>query len=285
MNKNNFSKYVVIKKCDLCGSKKIDDYFKSGNIVKCIDCNFLFVSPRPSKKDIRNSYSEKGFYDAWIHESEGRLRMWQKRLKRIKRYIFHNSNILDYGAGIGTFMHLIKNDGHNAFGTELSVLAKKIAADAYDIKLYKSEYFFKPKYHNYFDIITAWHVIEHVTSPMALVKEFFKILQFGGYLFVAVPNAEEKKLKYLFLKQDNKHNYPELKSGEEIHLSHFSNDTIMRLLKIAGFSIVNIDIDYHYPISTYKNRVKYILYKLIYRVININYSPTIFIVAKKCSHR
>lgn len=281
MINKEFKKYEVVEKCDLCGSKNIKEYFKPGNIVMCVDCSFLFVSPRPSMDDIHNSYSDEGFYDGWIRESEGRLKMWQKRYKRIKKYVNSSSSILDYSTGIGTFMHLAKLDGQNIFGTELSASAKKICAEQYRIELFDTDYFFKSKYHNYFDVVTAWHVVEHVVSPRTLAEEFFKLLRPGGWLFVAVPNAQEKKLIKLFSKQDMKHNYPKLKVGNEIHLSQFNNDTITRLLKTIGFSIVKIGIDDHYPTSTYKNRIKYLLYKIIYLVTNKNYSPTMFIVAKK----
>jgi len=170
-----FKKYEVVETCDLCGSKDIREYFKPSDIVMCVNCHFIFVSPRPSLVDIQNSYSDENFYDSWLSESEGRLKMWQKRYRRIKQYIGSAINILDYSAGIGTFMQLAKLDGQNVFGTEFSASAKKICAKDYNIELYDTDHFFRQEYQNYFDAITGWHVVEHVISPKLLVENFYKI--------------------------------------------------------------------------------------------------------------
>jgi len=276
-----FKKYEVVETCDLCGSKNIREYFKPGDIVKCDDCHFLFVSPRPSLEDIQNSYSDENFYDSWLGEGEGRLKMWQKRYSRIKQYIGAAINILDYSAGIGTFMQLAKLDGQNVFGTEFSASAKKISAEQYGIELFDTDYFFSSKYNNYFDAITAWHVVEHVISPKSLIENFYKVLKPGGLLFVAVPNAKAKSLKTLFAKQNMEQAFPKLTMGKEIHLSQFTTETLGRLLKSVGFYILHTGIDDHYPTQNIKDRLKHNLYLGIYNITRKNYSPTIFILTRK----
>ena len=276
-----FKKYEVVETCDLCGSKNIRDYFKPGDIVMCVDCRFLFVSPRPSLEDIQNSYSDDRFYDNWISESKGRLKMWQKRYRQIRQYIGQSLNILDYSAGIGTFIKLAKLDGQNVFGTELSASAKNISAKQYGLELFDTDYFFNSKYLDYFDVVTAWHVVEHVISPKSLLENFYKVLKPGGWLFVATPNAKAKSLKNLFFKQNMEETFPKLKMGQEIHLSQFTAETLVRLLISVGFSIMKVGIDDYHPTPNYKTILKHYLYLCIHGITRQNYSPTIFILVRK----
>jgi SAM-dependent methyltransferase len=282
---NEFKEYEAVKICDLCGSKNVREYFKPSDIVRCDDCKYIFVSPRPSLEDIKRSYSDKSYYAGWISESEGRWKMWEKRYKRIAQYIASSSSIFDFSAGIGTFLQLAKLNGHEVFGTEISDSAKIISTEIYGIKLFDTNYYFSEQYYDYFDVVTAWHVIEHVVSPRSLVTEFFRILRPGGWLFVAVPNAQAKPLKKLLSAQNMELAFPKLKMGDEIHLSQFTDQTLMRLLESVGFSIVKTGIDDHYPIPNYKTALRYYLYENIRRITKYNFAPTIYLVAQKINSK
>jgi SAM-dependent methyltransferase len=267
--------------CDICGSKNIGTYYKESDIVECLDCSFLFVSPRPSIDDIKESYSDSRFYNGWISESEGRLQMWSKRFHRIAKYLKNSSEVLDFSAGIGTFLQIVKSQGHRAYGTELSDSAKAIASKQHSIALLDTDFYFNDGFLNYFDVVTAWHVVEHVMSPRKLVTQIYKVLKTGGYLIVAVPNANAKSLKGIFQRQNREQVFPKLRIGDEIHLSQFTDDTLAKILKTVGFQIVETGIDDYYPTPDMRSRTKYYLYEFIRRMTHKNLSPTIFIVAQK----
>src|SRR5208283_1836317 len=215
---DQFKRFDTVDICDVCGSNLISSYYKDGDIVVCLDCGFLFVSPRPSIDDIEASYSGLGFYDTWISESKGRLKLWNKRYNRIKSYLKKTSAVFDFSAGLGTFLQIVRSHGHRIYGTELSESAKTIALKQYKIELFDSHHYFNNNFSNYFDIITAWHVVEHVESPRLLLTEFYNVLHPGGYLIIAVPNADFKSFKRIFQRQNMELAFPKLRIGEEIHL-------------------------------------------------------------------
>ncbi len=277
----HFKKFEIVDICDICGSKNIGTYYKDGDIVKCSDCQFLFVSPRPSIDEIKSSYSDSSFYDNWISENEGRLKMWEKRFNRIKKYLKSSSTVFDFSAGLGTFLQLVKSKGHQIYGTELSESAKKLALKQYNINLFDTNYYFNDNFSNYFDVITAWHVVEHVVSPKLLTTEFYKILKKGGYLIVAVPNANAKSLKKIFHQQNMEQVFPKLKVGDEIHLSQFTNEAMIKLLQSVGFHILEVGSDDYFPTPNFRSTTKYYLYGFIHKITNRNFSPTIFIAAQK----
>lgn len=276
-----FRKYEFVDACDLCGSRNIVLYFSPSDLVRCVDCGFLFVSPRPSLEGIVESYSDDNYYDGWIRESEGRLAMWQKRYHRIRPYLAPSSVILDYGAGIGTFLHLAKQDGHSVYGTEISLSAKKIALDQYSILLSDSDSMFTSQYVNYFHAITAWHVVEHVGSPTSLLSHFYDMLRPGGWCFIAVPNANAKPLKRLCFRHNKTMNFPRIVPGAEIHLSQFTEKTLTKLLVSTGFAPVYVGIDDHCAQPNSVSSLKLQLYGCIRTLTHVNYSPTIFVAARK----
>jgi 2-polyprenyl-3-methyl-5-hydroxy-6-metoxy-1,4-benzoquinol methylase len=278
---DQFKKLENVDICDVCGSRNIAAYYRDSDIVICLECNFLFVSPRPSIDDIKTSYSGSTFYNSWISESEGRLKLWNKRFKRIRKYLKSASNVLDFSAGIGTFLQIAKDHGHKIYGTELSESAKEITLKQYNIKLVDTNYYFNENYLDYFDVITAWHVVEHVESPKKVLTEFYKILNVGGYLIIAVPNANVKYLKRIFRQQKMEQVFPKLRAGDEIHLSHFTEDTLIALLKAVGFHILEVSIDDHYALHNLKNRTMHYFYEFIRNLTHNNISPTIFIAAQK----
>jgi len=278
---DHFKRFDNVDICDVCGSNRISSYYKDSDIVVCLDCNFLFVSPRPSLDDIKHSYSDSGFYDTWITESKGRLKLWNKRFNRIKNYLKGSSALLDFSAGIGTFLHIAQSHGHTIHGTELSESAKSIALRQYNIELFDPQHFFNNTFSDYFDIITAWHVVEHVESPRLLLTEFYNILRPGGYLIVAVPNANFRSLKRIFRQQNMDQVFPKLKVGDEIHVSHFTEDTLVRLLTTVGFRILEVGIDDHFAKRNCTTRTMYTVYQCIRLLTHKNISHTIYVVAQK----
>lgn len=100
-------------------------------------------------------------------------------------------------------------------------------------------------------------------------------------LFIAVPNAQAKSLKGLFFEQNKEQTFPKLMVGQEIHLSQFTSETLSKLLKSVGFSIIEFGIDDHHPKPNYKSALKYYLYLCIYILTKQNFSPTIFMIVRK----
>ena len=73
-----------IKKCIICESSiiKIDE---ESNICKCVECKYIFDSPRPTLKELKKFYSKPTKYDEWIKEEKGRNLLWRRRRKKRER--------------------------------------------------------------------------------------------------------------------------------------------------------------------------------------------------------
>lgn len=284
MSKQTFEKWESVSYCDLCNSKNIKDYYKGAkvNIMQCQDCKYFFTNPRPTLQEIADSYSQDDFYDGWLKEDIDRLKMWAKRAERVIAQNISGKNVLDYSAGIGTFLHLLKRKGYNVFGTEISDSAKKIAKSKFDIELLDDLDFTNDRFTGYFDLITAWHVVEHVHSPSTLIKWFNKLLKPGGTLVIAVPNIDNHPLKRFFKKGiEGDLVFSPMTPGTELHLSHFSHETLTEFLKRNGFTIQLNSIDDYYPTATFKNRIRFWVTYTMFGLTGQDKSGAMFIVAKK----
>jgi 2-polyprenyl-3-methyl-5-hydroxy-6-metoxy-1,4-benzoquinol methylase len=278
-----FNEWEDVLFCDLCGSADLVWLNETSHIKQCERCSHVLLSPRPTLKEIANAYSSESAYSDWIVGESGRDLLWQKRLQRISPFVPPGSKVLDYSAGIGTFLSLLRKKGCLVHGTELSESAKKIALEKYDIPLCDESEISVARYESYFDAITAWHVLEHVESPAALISWFWKLLTPAGILIIAVPNREHTPIKNLFLGRSYplEKRYPVLHPGDEIHLSYFSKATLSTLLRNAGFNVQEISIDDHFANPSIRTSLKYWFYTTIEKIFRKNLSETIFVRACK----
>ncbi len=98
--------------------------------------------------------------------------MWQNRLNKIQR-IRSSGKLLDVGCGEGLFLRLAQANGWRISGTELSSFASKLAANTLKTDIYCGELDEAKFAKNSFDVVTMWHVLEHVKSPKKLPEERF----------------------------------------------------------------------------------------------------------------
>ncbi|HEY8766560.1 MAG TPA: class I SAM-dependent methyltransferase, partial [Dehalococcoidia bacterium] len=171
--------------------------------------------------------------------------MWRKRLQ-VVRSAAPGNRLLDVGAGIGTFLALARDSaGWEVAGTEVSESAMALARRRYGIHLVQGQAEDIELGSARFDIVTLWHVLEHVPSPMRLLEVCHEALAPGGLLVVAVPNDSESRVGFVSAKERIVHpirrkrvknlRYYPLRPDAEIHLSHFSPNTLVQLLRHAGF--------------------------------------------------
>ena len=126
-------------------------------------------------------------------------------------------NILDVGAGTGEFLKVCKNNSWNVFGTEPDKDARNIAIKK-GIVLEKDISKFSTQK---FEIITLWHVLEHVENLSEYISNLNNMLSDFGRLIIAVPNFKSEDAKY----------YKEFWAAFDVprHLWHFSQQSIHTL--------------------------------------------------------
>lgn len=234
----------IISNCPICQSQHIEsfleakDYTVSGEffkIVQCRSCDFLFTNPRPLAKEA-GKYYQSETYISHSNTKEGivnKLYHWvrnftlQQKINWIRSY--KNSNtLLDIGCGNGHFLQACQSAGWDVRGMELdpqtaakaTVLTKaKIAGKLSEIEAQEK-----------FQIISLWHVLEHVYELDEYFTFFKKHLNENGKLLIAVPNPKShdaEKFKSHWAAYD----VPR-------HIHHFTPKTIQFLASKYGFKLV-----------------------------------------------
>ena len=139
------------------GSKKL------GQIVKCRKCGLIYVNPQEGKIEELYSKTEDKVYEL---SKEGRKITFEDSLKEIKK----RGKLLDVGCSTGIFLEVAKEKGWDVYGVELSnwgyEKARKITNKVYNKTLDKCN--FKDEF---FDVVTMWDLVEHLTNPNKELKE------------------------------------------------------------------------------------------------------------------
>lgn len=235
----------IVSQCMVCGSSDFSpfltcqDYTVSQEkfaITSCNACGFKFTNPRPedaalgayykSENYISHTNTRKGLVNQLYHLV--RTRTLRKKLVLVRSYVSRGT-ILDYGCGTGMFLSVCKQAGWETFGMEPDDQARQIASES-NLNLFSD----KDRINTYitdkkFDVITLWHVLEHVTDMDETLSFFKARLKPKGVLFIAVPNHVSYDARY----------YGEHWAAYDVprHLHHFEKKSVQRLLESKGFQL------------------------------------------------
>ncbi|MBT4413360.1 MAG: class I SAM-dependent methyltransferase [Polaribacter sp.] len=241
-------------------SKDIDFYINLQPFLECKDhtvsaevyqlmlndeYDMLVTKPIPenigkyykSEDYISHTDSKKSLFDK-VYQSVKNITL-KRKLKLISKCILHQDslsrlekNILDVGAGTGDFLKVCKSNSWNVFGTEPDAGARNIAAKK-GIVLQKD---LSKLIGQKFEIITLWHVLEHVENLSEYISILKNMLADHGKLIIAVPN----------FKSDDANYYKEFWAAFDVprHLWHFSQESIAKL-----FSAVNMMVEKTLPMK------------------------------------
>jgi 2-polyprenyl-3-methyl-5-hydroxy-6-metoxy-1,4-benzoquinol methylase len=237
------SKNIDKNTCVLCNgshSAVIEDCRNGYKILKCLNCGFVYLNPIPSKELIEKAYSEE-YYTPWLeNQRKKRIKMWKSRLETLNSFARRKGKLLDVGCGEGLFLELAREDGWDVAGTEISPFAVKHGRERLDLNILHGELIDIGFPDKIFDAITLWHVLEHTTNPLVLLKEIRRILKDDGVFILAIPNLNNilSQWAYKLVKGKRMRLFDPL--DRELHLYHFTPETIRLALEKAGFSIRKI---------------------------------------------
>jgi ubiquinone/menaquinone biosynthesis C-methylase UbiE len=189
-NHNSFSPFLVCK--DYTVSQ--EDF----HIVQCDECSFRFTNPRPSAEEIGGYYkaeayvshtdSKKGFINSIYHKV--RKKTLKQKLKLVTSFA-KEQNLLDIGCGTGAFLNECKTNNWKTLGLEPDPDARQMAISNYGLDARPIEEL-STLPENSVDVITMWHVLEHVLYLQDDAKQFKRVLKKDGTLIIAVPNCSSK---------------------------------------------------------------------------------------------
>ena len=202
------------------------DYAVSGESFELMyhpEFDLLVTSPVPlelenyykSENYISHTDSQKSFFDK-VYQFVKKYTL-QKKVSLINSFQTPSKTVLDIGAGTGDFLKICKDNNWITFGVEPNFDARNIAQKK-GVFLEKNLSSFKEKQ---FDIITMWHVLEHVSNLSEYIITLKSLLKENGKLVIAVPN---------FKSYDAKH-YQKFWAAFDLprHLWHFSQTSIKKL--------------------------------------------------------
>jgi 2-polyprenyl-3-methyl-5-hydroxy-6-metoxy-1,4-benzoquinol methylase len=289
-----------VKECILCAAKQLQVIDAERNLCRCGTCGLVFDNPRPTMNALREYYSGREKYDEWLRHEHERENLWKRRLGKISIGT-HRGSLLDIGAGTGQFLHAARSRFAKVQGTELSVRACTIARERYGIALLEGDVASIDFKGERFDVVTLFHVLEHVPYPGIFLGQVKELLSPGGSLFIAVPNElfslrcrakalVKRALKGIGIrrfKMYGAYGFSKIAFGalhDEVHLSHFSTGTLCAALKRQGFTIVGRSLDPFFvaagPRRWFETAYYYSL-SALHRLYGINIYDTLWIEARR----
>ncbi|WP_405400162.1 class I SAM-dependent methyltransferase [Maribacter sp. Asnod2-G09] len=148
------------------------------------------------------------------------------KVKLINEYTIDEKKLLDIGCGTGEFLISAKNKNWETVGVELNDSARKKAIDK-KLEIYKS---LDDLNNQKFDVITLWHVLEHLPDLDKQINKIASLLNKNGTLIIAVPNYKSYDAQY----------YKEFWAAYDTprHLWHFSQNAIRSIFKNKKIEVV-----------------------------------------------
>lgn len=155
----------------------------------------------------------------------------RRRARAIQRYV-PKGRILDVGCGRGLLPGILREEGWDAYGVERSKTAAENARQELGLEVFVGDFMTSHYAPAFFDVVVFWHVLEHLSDPVAAIRKAREILRPGGLLVVAVPNFESLQARL------TKRHWFHLDVPR--HYYHFPLKVLMRLLEASGFSIQDV---------------------------------------------
>ena len=216
---------------------KCKDHTVSGEMFELrVDEEYelLATFPRPKEEELPAYYKSENY----ISHTDSKSSFSDKIYQRVKKYMLRKKinwiesekkgrgKILDFGAGTGDFLLEAKENAWEIFGTEPNPEARKLASEK-NIDLQKDTSSFASES---FDVITLWHVLEHVPDLENQIEELKRLLKKDGLLVIAVPN----------FKSYDAFKYQEHWAAFDVprHLYHFSRTAIKKIFGGHSFEVV-----------------------------------------------
>ncbi|MEL6255831.1 MAG: class I SAM-dependent methyltransferase [Bacteroidota bacterium] len=226
--------------CPICRSSEISEVLNAKDytvskenfsIWHCSNCQGRFTQEIPdqnsigpyyqSEEYISHSNTDKGLINT-LYQWVRNYTLVKKRKLITKLSKKSGGNILDIGCGTGEFLGAMKEAGWKVQGLEPDPGARKQAQKNQAISVSPSEELFNLKDGDY-DVISMWHVLEHVHQLHEYFEKIRALLKPGGLLIIAVPNYQSLDAKV----------YGEHWAAYDVprHLYHFSARSMKELFK------------------------------------------------------
>lgn len=229
--------------CAICHGEEHELLYslEDGALLTCRGCGVVAFAPRPTAEELQIFY-DSGYHDTFSQSVMANNIFAQKRYQSLEQSLERyapnlvtqtSRTLLDVGCGTGKFLQVAQQAGWLVTGTELAADAvnrarQKISGDVFQgdiatITLPLSSY----------NLVTSYHVIEHLLDPATQLRRCYELLTSGGLLLVETPNIASLGAR-LRGKRWSHIIPPE-------HIIYFSPASLKYALKQAGFEQVVVN--------------------------------------------
>lgn len=206
-------------------------------LIENSEFGFLETSPQPSKDKLPEYYESEDY----ISHTDSKRNLFEKvyhvvrsislkkKLDLINSYSSEEKKLLDVGCGTGDFLQTAIENNWVVSGIEPNEQAREIANKKTNNSVFEIDQLLKFEASS-FDVITLWHVLEHLPNLEDHIAIFKTLLKPKGTLIIAVPNYKSYDAKY----------YKEFWAAYDVprHLWHFNRDSITSLVSNFDFDVV-----------------------------------------------
>jgi len=229
------------RRCTACGGERAKEYLEAPDrfyaqsqlykLIRCPECSLVWLEDPPPPEELGEHYGPD--YDAFIRKATEKRpeKQWQGALATVRKYK-EGGTLLDLGCGAGSFLKSMQNPSWTLYGIEMSAESAMLAQSRTGATVYTGDILAAPFPAETFDVITCFHVFEHMYSPTEVMAQVWKWLKPGGVFCIHVPNIDAAEA-HLF----RSYWYPlELPR----HLYHFSPRSLRHIGMALGFRGVNL---------------------------------------------
>lgn len=241
------SENIASKYCLVCGNQdikflmEVKDHFLSGetfSLYKCNSCGLISTFPAPDENKIADYYKSEKYISHSSKPSSAFEFLYQqvrnitlKSKAKITAKYAHGKKLLDIGCATGEYLHTCQKNGFEVLGVEPNQKAREIAHANYGLNIGNLDSLnsFPP---GSFDVITMWHVLEHVHDINERMARIYQLIKSNGIAIIAVPNPESYDAQH-YIDRWAAYDAPR-------HLFHFTQSSLKTLAKKHGFIVRDI---------------------------------------------
>ncbi len=262
--------------CQACNSTNNQEKYPSNNenwafdganyaFQVCNDCGFMWASPIPTMAVLDEFYKFHYDYNMFKWQAPFKKIQAKHRLFKMRNHLKPNNKFLDFGCGHGYLVESASEKQIKSYGFDVGadkIIQKQTHSLTYGVNIdtYKEKDF---------DLISLWHVLEHMADPIFTLKQLNSKLKVGGKIFIAVPNSESLGFKL---------------GGEKwgwcqqpyVHIHHYNHKNLSLLLEKSGFKIVSFTTSDTWDGSLYDVLMQQLFFKTKPRgTLKIDYTKKI----------
>ncbi|QTN38196.1 class I SAM-dependent methyltransferase [Cryomorphaceae bacterium] len=214
-----------------------EDYTVSHNAFSVMsneDGGILVTNPRPELEDLGRYYESEEYISHTDSAQTLMDRVYQwvrsyslKKKRNLVEQLTTQRTLLDIGCGTGDFLKELQNNHWSVQGMEPNDAAREKAESKLGITLSQDQSLISFE-DGSMDVVTMWHVLEHVPDPVDTVAHLHRILRPGGIAVIAVPNFKSKDAE-IYGPHWAAYDVPR-------HLFHFAQNGMKGLFEGRGFS-------------------------------------------------